>query len=514
MNHAKIRVREVDLLKLVLDFLTSRNFNVSMRTLEKESGVVNCPFTEDILFLRELILDGDWDEVLLFAQPFEGLREFDSKQFKYLILKQKFLELLSLKFHIVGKQAPNSIEDVMKTLNLLEETCPTKEEYSNLCWLLTVPNLNERNEFKDWTLDNSRLKCFTAVLEVIRKVPSLHKQLKQNRSIASSDRLLQLVVKGLFYETCIEYCQSKATRTDSMESNSLSVRTNVLHGIADDYSANLLSWVRSLGHDVFSQPFEQVSVEIVLEKLARFEKNLRHSVDVPKKIKKENYDENVIYRSLSSLDPAISHKSKPQEAHSKPSPLLKDVSTKDEIRVFNKNIKETLVDNCNEKFNQPMDPIKLEDKGSHLKGTKDDGTRIKEKMTDADAMLASYHSENHNHQKVQLKKTEGQDLNGHENISHDSFEAKDDEGNCKDVDARLELDTKHANANQIKESVEEDLNEVEEKKRRESVMKKLEEYENRKKLMQMQLQQLSQGLGVSDSAAKCEILFNESVLIC
>ena len=508
MNHAKIRVREEELLKLVLDFLTSRNLNVSMRTLEKESGVVNSPYTEDILFLRELILDGDWDEVLLFAQPFEGLVEFDSKQFKYLILKQKFLELLSLKSHVVGKKAANSIEDVMKTLNLLEENCPSKEEYSNLCWLLTVPNLSERNEFKDWTLDNSRLKCFTAVLDVICKVPTLHKKSRQCKSIASKDRLLQLVVKGLFYETCIEHCQSKATGTKAADMSTFSVRTNILQGIADDYSANLLSWVRSLGDEVFNQPFEQVSVEIVLEKLAKFDKNLRHSVDIPKKGKKEKDNDNIIFRSLSSLDPAIINKRRPTINTNKESPLVKDKSALDDLDFIPAN---EIIDNGLANDNAKCLPKK--DTAQVRKEKQDEEQKEKhyvkkEEFEDKD----KYHHERASNsnvydnllQNVDLKDGKRQDSKNVDAADPDSFEPKVNLSFEDKIPTVSNTDSVPVKSPSPKQSMNEDLYEIEEKKRRESVMKKLEEYENRKKMMQLQLEQISQGLGKSDTESKCE----------
>ena len=500
MNHAKIRIREEDLLKLVLDFLTSRNLNVSMRTLEKESGVVNSPYTEDILFLRELILDGDWDEVLLFAQPFEGLVEFDSKQFKYLILKQKFLELLSLKSHVVGKQATHSIEDVMKTLNLLEENCPTKEEYSNLCWLLTVPNLSERSEFKNWTLDNSRLKCFTAVLDVVCRVPTLHKKAKQRGNVAVPDRLLQLVVKGLFYETCIEYCQSKATGTKVSDTSIFSVRTNVLQGIADDYSANLLSWVRNLDDEVFSQAFEQVSVEIVLEKLAKLDMNLRHSVDIPKRSRREDDGENIIYRSLSNLDPGMLTR-KPKVSKSKQSPLINN----DPLDEVNFGLE-------NEKKVKHGGNVDIEDYSmAHKDVAKND--RPKSSLVSSsgvnDAMVG--HSKDATSEKpirvfhnINAIDKQQFDVVNHVVADTHSVEAKTHVSNEAGTDSGSRVESAAIGSSSVKQSAVQDSFEVEEKKRRESVMKKLEEYENRKKMMQMQLEQMNHGLRQSDTPQECK----------
>ena len=48
-------------------------------------------------FLRQLILDGHWDDVLEFLLPLHGVEGFDKKRCLYLIYKHKFLELLCIK---------------------------------------------------------------------------------------------------------------------------------------------------------------------------------------------------------------------------------------------------------------------------------------------------------------------------------------------------------------------------------------------------------------------------------
>ncbi len=45
-------------------------------TLERETGVINGSFSDDLLFLRQLILDGQWDDVLEFIQPLAALPAF------------------------------------------------------------------------------------------------------------------------------------------------------------------------------------------------------------------------------------------------------------------------------------------------------------------------------------------------------------------------------------------------------------------------------------------------------
>lgn len=117
-----INVKEVEIIKVILDFLNSRKLHISMLALEKESGVINGLYSDDMLFLRcsawdssssviwkhkavvsesfhvlqlerlkvvfccccccyrQLVLDGQWDEVLQFIQPLECMEKFDKKR--------------------------------------------------------------------------------------------------------------------------------------------------------------------------------------------------------------------------------------------------------------------------------------------------------------------------------------------------------------------------------------------------------------------------------------------------
>lgn len=51
-----INVKEVEIIKVILDFLNSRKLHISMLALEKESGVINGLYSDDMLFLRCSIL--------------------------------------------------------------------------------------------------------------------------------------------------------------------------------------------------------------------------------------------------------------------------------------------------------------------------------------------------------------------------------------------------------------------------------------------------------------------------
>jgi hypothetical protein len=132
-----IALTERDAIKLILDFLQQRELYISMLDIERETGtcrkaislmwqmsvqcfcffallgIINGSFSEDVLFLRQLILDGQWDDVIDFVQPLKTIDSFDAKQFIYIVLKYQFLELLCLK---TEAQIENdlSVEQIVK----------------------------------------------------------------------------------------------------------------------------------------------------------------------------------------------------------------------------------------------------------------------------------------------------------------------------------------------------------------------------------------------------------------
>ena len=70
MDNAQLLLKEEEIIKIILEFLSSRHYHVTMRTLEKESNVFNCDYSDEVFFLRELVLDGDFDEVVDFGKSF------------------------------------------------------------------------------------------------------------------------------------------------------------------------------------------------------------------------------------------------------------------------------------------------------------------------------------------------------------------------------------------------------------------------------------------------------------
>ncbi|XP_054622913.1 WD repeat-containing protein 47 isoform X1 [Dunckerocampus dactyliophorus] len=268
-----INVKEVEIIKVILDFLHSRKLHISMLALEKESGVINGLYSDDMLFLRQLVLDGQWDEVLQFIQPLECMEKFDKKTFRYIVLKQKFLEALCVNNAMSAEDEPQHLEftmqEAVKCLHALEEFCPSKDDYSKLCLLLTLPRLTNHAEFKDWNPSTARVQCFEEACTMVAEFIPADRKLSEAGFKASGDRLFQLLLKGVLYECCVEFCQSKATGEEITESEVLLGVDMLCGNGCDDVDLSLLSWMQNLAHTVFSCAFEQKQLNIHVDRIVK-----------------------------------------------------------------------------------------------------------------------------------------------------------------------------------------------------------------------------------------------------
>lgn len=259
---------------MALEFLHNRELHISQLSLERETGVINGCYSDDVLFLRQLILDGQWDDVLEFIQPLEALQSFDMRKFSYTILKHKYVELLCIKSeaNVQGSSVDNAVEEVVKVLSDLEKYSPSKEDYSNLCLLLTLPRLTDHLQYKDWNPSNARVQCFREVYPLVSDfLPGDRKSTDLNANAsAKNDRLIQLVIKGILYESCVNYCQAKATGTKETESQEMNF-SRLLDGSVgfSDSDLSLLSWLQSIPPETFSVPFEQRTLNVDVERLER-----------------------------------------------------------------------------------------------------------------------------------------------------------------------------------------------------------------------------------------------------
>lgn len=272
MPSTQLNLREDDVVRLSLEFLHNRDLHITQLSLERETGVINGNFADDVLFLRQLILDGQWDDVLEFIQPLGALKAFESDKFNYAILRHKYIELLCIRSEIKAhNNVENILDEAFKVLNDLEKLAPAKEEYSNLCLLLTLPSITDHVQFKKWNPSNARVECFREVYPLVEQFLPCDKKSSTTAvsKCAKNDRLMQLLIKGILYESCVNYCQAKATGSKEAQSNEVNF-SRLLDGSGfDESDLSLLSWLQSIPAETFSVPFEQRMLNVDVEKLER-----------------------------------------------------------------------------------------------------------------------------------------------------------------------------------------------------------------------------------------------------
>ncbi|KAH7982443.1 hypothetical protein HPB52_005059 [Rhipicephalus sanguineus] len=266
---AHLCLEEAEVVRLVLEFLANRELSISQLALERESGVINDALSDDLLFLRQLILDGQWDDVLDFVQPLEDMEAFDSKRFKFSVLKHKFLELLCIRSEAgLVQSAELGVDEMVACLGALEQCSPSREHYNQLCLLLTFPRLCDHLDYKHWNPSNARINCFREVLPLVEKLlPSPVKSPVSVQRTSSGDRLVQLLIKGILYESCVNLCQKKATLPPSSTQDDEFHFAELLGSADADLS--LLSWLQCLPPEVFSYPFEQKVLNVDIRQLVK-----------------------------------------------------------------------------------------------------------------------------------------------------------------------------------------------------------------------------------------------------
>ena len=187
----------------------------------------------------------------------------------------------------------------METLKEIEGVSPSKEHYSGLCLLLTLNKLSDHPEYRNWNPSKGRINCFKEVLPLVedllggnstgdKKSPTSGESMLHERSysynesviwhfysnmlfclfqhsnptfftdpvdaqVATKDRLMQLIIKGILYESCVDFCQQKATggppKASMNGSHTSSLQnikfTNVLNpSDFSDSDLSLLSWLQ------------------------------------------------------------------------------------------------------------------------------------------------------------------------------------------------------------------------------------------------------------------------------
>ena len=250
-----IELNRRGLIKLLRDLLGHAQLMQSMVALERETGLVPDEYPAELLFFRDLVLEGEWSEVVNLVQLLSHSESYSDVM--YAIERQRFLELL----HTQGQPSPPPAApypaprkgEIQEHLQRLERLCPDRTEFATLSCLITLPNLTDHPVFSDWEVKASRHQLFQCVGRKMAEA-IYHSAVDRIFPLSSagdlaSDRLVQLLAKGLLYEQC------EATVTDHFTGTQ-----GQPQGIVDLQKCISAVLTKSREHELISQT---VSVEVV-----------------------------------------------------------------------------------------------------------------------------------------------------------------------------------------------------------------------------------------------------------
>ena len=140
----KLQICQKDVLLVVMDYLREHNMLSSLVAIEKESQISLYKYSKEMHFLRNLILEGQWEDSDIFIKTIfeKSLGTDDSSEFgeamnqiNYQIKKEIYLELL------FTNDLENNQNYVVEIVKEMEALSPSKDAHFDLCNLLNYPRL-------------------------------------------------------------------------------------------------------------------------------------------------------------------------------------------------------------------------------------------------------------------------------------------------------------------------------------------------------------------------------------
>lgn len=219
-----VEVEETSVLHLIRDYLEKAGLCESLYALEAETGI--SPFTGEAA-VRRLVLDGKWRELeKALLQPEKGEREGEERgrddsflrSVEFVLVKQQYLEAIARLVETAPSREPSKaeLEQMLEYLEKLKQLAPSQEEYLAL-EALSAPNSSLHDHYSQWNLHSSRVECFSALMDWLRKWyfsrAGEGRRSKQTEASphSSTNRLVLLVAKGKMYEECEGVCRHRCS---------------------------------------------------------------------------------------------------------------------------------------------------------------------------------------------------------------------------------------------------------------------------------------------------------------
>lgn len=215
---AAVSVSERELLRLLRDCLQQTGQAESMWALEASTGTQPAELFPEERAIRRLVSHGQWEQVHFYLVPLKDKEGFSHCQF--LVHRQELLELLVSR----SDNLPLFERQVREAMLRLQKSCPTKEQFLSLSYLLTLPRLQAHPDYQKWTPANSRLQLFHVIANFLRSHVHPEASPIPFTLMTRGSRLAHLVIRGLLYEQCEEVFEAQQQPIEEESDKALDLR--------------------------------------------------------------------------------------------------------------------------------------------------------------------------------------------------------------------------------------------------------------------------------------------------
>ena len=153
---------------MILDYLYNNNLIDSLITLENETNISLFSYNKEISFLRKLIIDGIWDEVINFLSPLKENKNFNFQLVNYYIRFQEFFEASENNDNISKETLESKLLNLKKACN--------KEQFNEVVNIFQKNSIKEIEKYKNWSVFTGRYNTFKKIRELMNQIYPINEE--------------------------------------------------------------------------------------------------------------------------------------------------------------------------------------------------------------------------------------------------------------------------------------------------------------------------------------------------
>ncbi len=157
-----------DMVLMILDYLYNNNLIDSLITLENETNISLFSYNKEISFLRKLIIDGIWDEVINFLSPLKENKNFNFQLANYYIRFQEFFEASENNDNISKETLESKLLNLKKACN--------KEQFNEVVNIFQKNSIKEIEKYKNWSVLTGRYNTFKKIRELMNQIYPINEE--------------------------------------------------------------------------------------------------------------------------------------------------------------------------------------------------------------------------------------------------------------------------------------------------------------------------------------------------